>query len=117
VDISKTWGEVLANKLAKRLKLIRLIAIPLALLVYGYFRYVLGGDIATSIFVAAIPLALLGSSYLHAYGLLNYKDRLETLRKIDDKQEAYSFVYGGVRSELKWLIVSVIIAILWVKLR
>ena len=111
------WGEILAIRLAQRLRRIRLIAIPLALLVYGYFRYKLGGDISTSIFVAAIPLAFLGGSYLHAYGLVNSKERLDTLKEIEDKREAYSVAYGGILSELKRLVVIVILAVLWLKFK
>ncbi len=117
MEFSKTWGEVLADRLARRLKRIRVTAIPLTLLVYGYWRYKLGSGIADSIFVATIPLILLGVSYLHAWGVLNYGDRLETLKKIEKKQEAYSYVYGGVRSEIKLLLISLIVAILLVKFR
>jgi hypothetical protein len=107
------WGEILADRLANRLRRIRFLAAPLIVGVFTCFYFVLDGDVGTSVYLAAIVLAFFGSSYLHAYGLLNNEDRLNTLKAIEEKQQAYAYVYGRVIGELKWLfIIAMVIGLL-----
>ena len=107
------WGEKLAERLAENTGWMKMISIPLALAGAGLAYFVSSNNFTAALVVFLGLLLIAANEYWRAIRILNDPERLEALKRIEDKRQAHIFAYGGIWRELRIMLVIAAIVGYW----
>jgi hypothetical protein len=99
------WGQKLANDLPVRIRWIKKVAAPGALLGAICSYFLIANSLSFALIVCLLLLLTGADEYWRARKILESSKRLDELSEIEGKREAHVFVYGGLLRELKYLVV------------
>jgi len=107
------WGEKLADRLADNVVWMKKISIPLALVGAGIAYFVSNRNVNAALVIFLGLLLIAANEYWRTIRMLNNPERIETLRKIEDKRQAHVFAYGGIMRELRMLLIIAVVVGYW----